>query len=423
MNTKAETVPAPDVLQAEALGTGHRRRIAYWIVSVLLAVAAVTAAYRFLHRPVASYTYTTLPASSGPLTVTVTATGQLQPLVQVEIGSEVSGTIEQVEADYNSRVRKGQVLARINPDKLAAGAAQARAARAAADARMADARAAVKVDALAVWRCTTLRAKQLCTQESLDGAQAALERAQASLDASGAEAEQAAAAQKVAETDLAKAVIRSPIDGIVLIRSVEPGQTVAASFQSPVLFTLAQDLAHMELDVDVDEADIGSVKQGEPATFSVDAYPDRSFPARLTQVRFGPKTVQGVVTYQAVLMVDNRDLALRPGMTATASITVKHVTKALLVPNASLRFQPPEQEDGESRGLVASLLPHAPHSVTARTHAPAAGSERDIWVLKDGRPEPLRISIGASDGSMTEVLKGALNEGDSVITDATAAKR
>lgn len=414
MNAKAETAPMPDTLQSETFGAG-RRRILYWTLSILLALAAVGVAYRFIHRPAVQYTYTTMPVASAPLTVTVTATGQLQPLVQVDIGSEVSGTIEKVEADYNSRVRKGQVLARINTDKLAAGAA--------ADARTADARATVKVDELAVWRCRTLHAKQLCAQQALDEAQAALERAQASLDAAGAEAEQAAAAQKVAETDLAKAVIRSPIDGIVLIRSVEPGQTVAAIFQSPVLFTLAQDLAHMELDVDVDEADIGSVKGGQPAKFTVDAYPDRSFPARLTQVRFGPKTVQGVVTYQAVLMVDNQDLALRPGMTATASITVKHVEHALLVPNAALRFQPPEEERGESRGLVASLLPHPPHSVTDHTSAPAGGPERDIWVLKAGRPEQVRISIGASDGSVTQVLKGALEEGDLVITDAATAKR
>ncbi|HEX2668074.1 MAG TPA: efflux RND transporter periplasmic adaptor subunit [Gammaproteobacteria bacterium] len=420
------TPPAPqDEHSGEAFtadtAARRRRRLRIAAGAVLMALVAATAAYLMLRGRQPAYTYSTTAAVHGPLTVTVTATGQLAPVTQVDIGSEVSGTIEHVEADYNTRVRAGQVLARINTDKLSASAAQARAARNAADAHTTDAQAVVKMDELALWRCSTLHAKGLCSQEAEDEARAALDRARAALAAAVAEAERAGAALKVAETDLSKAVIRSPIDGIVLTRAAEPGQTVTAAFQSPVLFTLAQDLAHMELDVDVDEADIGSVKEGEPASFSVDAYPDRSFPAKLTQVRFGPKTIQGVVTYQAVLMVDNHELLLRPGMTATATITVKKIQDALLVPNTALRFQPPETEEG-SHGLVGSLLPHPPRSLLQVTRAPTS-TERDIWVLRDGQPTSVRIVIGASDGSRTQVLSGGLEPGMQVITDMTAAKK
>lgn len=418
-----QTVAAtPEMDLAETVVSRRRRWLWRSLAGVTVLASVVVVALWLAQRAEPHHIYTTISANTGPLTVTVTATGQLAPVTEVDIGSEVSGTVESVAADYNTRVRKGQVLARINTDKLTAVADQARAARESADAKTREAAATVKQDELTVWRCSTLRAKNLCSQETLDQAQAALAVAQANQGAALAAVKQSQAALKQAETDLSKAVIRSPIDGIVLTRAVEPGQTVAASFQSPVLFTLAQDLAHMELDVDVDEADIGSVKEGQPASFTVDAYPDRSFPARLTQVRFGPKTIQGVVTYQAVLMVDNRQLLLRPGMTATATVKVKEIANALLVPNAALRFQPPAAETERGRGLVGSLLPHPPRSITEVTRAPT-GTERDVWVLKDGKPVPVRIGIGASDGSHTQVLSGDLGPGAAVITDMTGGNK
>ena len=422
MNSQAAVAATPDMELAETAVSRRRRWLWRGVAGAALVIGVGTATLWLMQRGGPHRVYTTIPASTGPLTVTVTATGQLAPVTEVDIGSEVSGTVESVTADYNTRVHKGQVLARINTDKLPAVADQARAARESADARTREAAATVKQDELTVWRCSTLRAKNLCSQEALDQAQAALAVAQANQGAALAAVKQSRAALKQAETDLAKAVIRSPIDGIVLTRAVEPGQTVAALFQSPVLFTLAQDLAHMELDVDVDEADIGSVKEGQPASFTVDAYPDRSFPARLTQVRFGPKTIQGVVTYQAVLMVDNRQLLLRPGMTATATVTVKHIAAALLVPNAALRFQPPETEAESGHGLVGSLLPHPPRSITEVTRAPT-GTDRDVWILKDGKPVAIRIGIGASDGSRTQVMSGDLAPGMAVITDMTEGKK
>lgn len=417
--------PAP-IDEAEAaeieLAASRRRRIVRWTGLVVLLALALSALYFTLRTKAPVYHYVTVPVSRGPLTVTVTATGQLAPVTEVDIGSEVSGTVASVEADYNTRVRAGQVLARINPDKLKAVADQARAALDSAQAKTREAAATVKEDELAAWRCGQLRQKDLCSQEALDQAQAALAVAQAGQGAAEASVKQARAALDQAQTDLAKSVIRSPIDGIVLTRSVEPGQTVAASFQSPVLFTLAQDLTRMELDVDVDEADIGSVKEKQPASFTVDAYPNRSFPARLTQVRFGPKTVQGVVTYQTVLMVDNRELLLRPGMTATATITVQHIADAVLIPNAALRFEPPENASDSSRGLMGSLLPHAPRSISEKTKAPAQSPDRQVWVLQGGRLTPIKVRVGTSDGTLTQVLAGDLNPDMQVVTDVTVPK-
>ncbi|NIA08858.1 MAG: HlyD family efflux transporter periplasmic adaptor subunit, partial [Nitrospiraceae bacterium] len=221
------------------------------------------------------------------------------------------------------------------------------------------------------------------------------------------------------ETDLSKATVYSPINGVVLKRAVDPGQTVAATFQTPLLFTLAEDLSKMELHVDVDEADIGMVRSGQKATFTVDAYPDRRFPAHITQVRFGPKTVAGVVTYETVMRVDNSELLLRPGMTATANIVVKHIDKALLVPNAALRFVPPPQDESASSsgGLVGRLLPHPPRSMFTEAREKLKGKRRRVWIIRNGRLFPIKISIGATDGIMTEVKKGKIKPGLPLVVD------
>lgn len=223
-----------------------------------------------------------------------------------------------------------------------------------------------------------------------------------------------------AETNLAKASIRSSIDGIVLARKVEPGQTVAASFQAPVLFTLAEDLSKMELEVDVDEADVGQVRDEQPATFTVDAYPDRKYPATIRRVGFGSQTKDGVVSYKTVLTVNNDDLSLRPGMTATAEITTVTRTGALLVPNAALRYSPPATATPakQSSSIVSSLLPRPPES--ARKSAGAGKVESDaqrVWVLTEAGPEELPVTVGPSDGRFTEITAGNLKPGMKVITE------
>ncbi|MBB3133925.1 multidrug efflux pump subunit AcrA (membrane-fusion protein) [Rhizobium pisi] len=220
---------------------------------------------------------------------------------------------------------------------------------------------------------------------------------------------------QLAEVNLAKAKIVSPIDGVILTRSVNPGATVAASLSAPILFTIAGDLKKMELQVDVDEADVGHIAVGQKAKFTVDAYPDRTFPAEIEQIRFASEVVNNVVTYKAVLSVDNADLLLRPGMTATADVTVEAVKDTLMVPNAALRYAP-AQAERRGRGIFGLFGPPRQR----RDSGPAlTGAERRVWVLRDGRPTPVVIQVGSSDGQFTQVVSGDIKEHDALVTDAT----
>jgi len=263
------------------------------------------------------------------------------------------------------------------------------------------------------------------SQTEMDAAEAAFTRAKANAANCRAAVSQAQATLSASETDLSKSIIRSPINGIVLTRSVEPGQTVAASMTTPVLFKLAEDLAQMELQVNVDEADVGKIREGQKATFTVDAWPDRTFQARVVQARFGSTTTEGVVTYTTVLKVDNGDLSLRPGMTATASITVNSVENAILLPSTALRFTPPVQEEEKSSGsLVGMLLPRPPHSrSTERQDAAGNKKQQKVWILRDGQPQAMPVTVGATDGVLTEMLTGDLKPGTAVVVDSvTGAK-
>jgi HlyD family secretion protein len=275
---------------------------------------------------------------------------------------------------------------------------------------------------LAFERCEKLAERQLCTTGDLDAARAAHARAKAAEASARAQVAEARATLDGKETELAKTEIRSPIDGLVLLRQIEPGQTVAASLQAPILFTLAEDLAQMELHVAVDEADVGRIAVGQSASFTVDAWPERSFPASITQVRFAPRTVEGVVTYETVLTVDNSDLALRPGMTATAVITVQELQDALLVPNAALRFTPPATEAAQprQRGAFGMLFPRPP---MGQRHGNAdRNGGRKVWVLRDGAPQAVPVQTGASDGKFTELQSGELQAGEQVVVDTVAMK-
>jgi HlyD family secretion protein len=284
-----------------------------------------------------------------------------------------------------------------------------------------EAQATVVETRLAVERCQKLAARQLCPAGDLDTAQAAFARAKATEASMRAQVVQARATLGGKETELAKAEIRSPIDGLVLVRQVEPGQTVAASLQAPVLFTLAEDLARMELHIAVDEADVGRVAVGQSAEFTVDAWPERTFPAAITQVRFAPRTVDGVVTYETVLAVDNSDLALRPGMTATAVITVRELHDFVLVPNWALRFAPPmAAAQPRQRGAFGILFPRPP--MDGRRSNTVKNGGQKAWVLRDGRPEALPVKTGATDGSRSELLSGDLQPGQAVVVDAITAK-
>ncbi|MFT3914732.1 MAG: efflux RND transporter periplasmic adaptor subunit [Anaeromyxobacteraceae bacterium] len=359
----------------------------------------------------------------GTLTVAVSATGTLQPTNQVDVGSELSGVVRAVEATYNQRVEQGQVLARLDPTKLEAQAAQNAAALASARAKVAQAGATVDEDRQQLARLEAVREKsggKVPAQADLDAATAALARARADLAAAEAAAQQARAALDATRVDLTKAVVRSPVTGVVLKRSIEPGQTVAASLSAPVLFTVAEDLRRMELQVAVDEADVGRVKAGQEARFTVDAFPGRTFTARVAQVRLGATTSSGVVTYTTVLAVDNDDLALFPGMTATASIVVERAEGALLVPAAALRWSPPAPPGsgqggatpGGPPGILGKLMPRPPGD--APPPAAQSGAPR-IHVLRDGRPEPVEVTVGPTDGALTAVAAGGVAEGARVV--------
>lgn len=376
--------------------------------------------------------YQTQEIKRGSLTVTVSATGTLQPTNQVEVGSEISGTLKTVEVDFNDAVKRGQVLARIDTAKLDAQARQTAASLDAARAKVLQTRATVTEAGAKFERLVQVQQAsggKVPSKTEMDSAHATLARAVADEANARATVSQAEATLEAQRTDLVKAVIRSPINGVVLKRAAEPGQTVAAAFQTPVLFTLAEDLTQMELHVDVDEADVGKVQQAQAATFTVDAYPERIFPARITQVRFGSKTVSGVVTYETVLKVDNSGMLLRPGMTGTANITVQKVDDALLVPNAALRFAPPLPEIAKPEGgggLLGNILPRPPSSAPRQPES-AAAKQSHVWLLRGEKLEKMAITTGMSDGIMTEVSMtesaGKLETGMAVVVDVIEAKK
>ena len=409
------------------LNSGKRtpgRHLLRWLLVLLVILLLGGGALFWLQRGSESAVhYQTAEVTRGDLMVTVTATGTLEPVNQVDVGSELSGIIETVAVDFNDRVQRGQVLARLDTDRLQAQVLESRAALQSSEAKTKEAQATVLETRLAFERCEKLAERQLCSTADLDGARAAYLRASASEASNRALVAQAHATLDGKETDLAKADIRSPIDGLVLLRQIEPGQTVAASLQAPVLFTLAEDLAYMELHVAVDEADVGRIGEGQAATFTVDAWPERSFPATITQVRFAPRTVEGVVTYETVLAVDNSDLALRPGMTATAVITVKELHDAVLLPNTALRFSPSQTETAQPRmrGAFGMLFPRPPMDQRRRNGGNSSGQK--VWVLRDGVPEAVPVKTGASDGRLTELLSGEVKPGQAVVVDAVTVKK
>jgi HlyD family secretion protein len=371
--------------------------------------------------------YMTHNLTRGDLIATVIATGTLAPINQVEVGSELSGIIKAVAVDDNDRVRVGQILARLDATKIEAQASQIKAALAAARAKVQQTQATEEEARAQLARAEQLASRQLISQSDLDTARATLKRGEADRINAAAAVTQAEATLQATQTDLTKTIIRSPINGVVLERRIEPGQTVAASFQAPVLFTLAEDLTKMELDVDVDEADVGQVQAGQDATFTVDAYPDRVFTARVATVRFSSTTTSGVVTYKTVLYVDNSGLLLRPGMTTTADIIVRRVSNAIVVPNAALRFAPatPSRESSPSGGgLLGRLMPRPPRpSANASQSATADKTHQRLWILRDGQPMAIEIRVGMTDGKMTELVSGDIQPGTPVIVQSAAANK
>jgi len=415
---------------AKTLGTGessgNTKVPKRWLIAVILVLAAVVMAlvFRKASNSSSAVRYKTQEVQRGDLTVIVTATGTLEPTNQVDVSSELSGIIKTVEVDYNSKVKVGQTLAILDTSKLEAQVTQYEAALASAKSKVLQTQATVKEtrSKLAqLRRVKELSGNKVPSQTEIDAAEAALERALSDVDSAKAGVSQSQATLDVYLTDLSKAVIRSPVNGIVLTCSAEPGQTVAASLDPPVLFTMAEDLTKMELIVDVDEADVGNIQEGQTATFTVAAYPNRTFEARIIQARYGASTTSGVVTYETVLKVDNPDLSLRPGMTATADIIVKKIENAVLIPSAAFRFAPPTQEEEKSStGLLDALLPRPPSG--AQQPADIAGKKQQrVWTLQDGQLLAVPVTIGSTNGGMTEVLGSEIQPGTAVVVDTISS--
>jgi HlyD family secretion protein len=400
-----------------------RRLVGWAALAALVLLLAALAIFR--SGSGAEQTFVVEPTSRVDLTVIVTATGSVQPTNQIDVSSELSGTIRSVLVDFNSPVKVGQVLAELDTDKLKATLNSSRAKLASAKAKVLDAEATLVEKRVVYERKKALATSRVSSPQDIDTAKAAYDRASAGVESAKADVGAAEADVELNETNLVKSRIVSTINGVVLKRNVDPGQTVASSLQAPVLFTIAEDLTQMEVQVDVDEADVGKVKEGQQAAFSVDAFPDRKFQARIRELRYGSEVVQGVVTYKAVLSTDNSELLLRPGMTATAEIIVQQATKALTVPNAALRYSPPATQTSEQNTSLLRRLGilrgRPPFRLASQREQ--GGPNRRVWILKNGAPDSVSVVVGVSDGQRTEIVKGDLTEGQGVIVDSTTAKQ
>lgn len=365
------------------------------LIGVAIVLLIGVAAFMLLRNKGNELKFRTEKVIRADIEATVTATGTVNPVTTVLVGTQVSGTIKDIYADFNSPVKKGQLIAQIDPATFEAQVEQAKANVLSARANLEKAEATLVDAKRTMDRNRGLFSRNLIARSELDTAETNHETAKAQVGAAKAQIAQTEAALKISETNLRYTRILSPVDGVVVSRNVDIGQTVAASFQTPTLFTIAQDLTKMQIDTNVDEADIGRIKIAQDVEFTVDAYPDVTFKGRVSQVRIAPIIVQNVVTYDVVIRVDNPELKLKPGMTANVSVIVARKKDILKLPNATLRFRPPEKEK-------------------TRTLYKGSG----VWVMEVGKPKRIAVSVGISDGSYTEVLSGDLKEGQEVIVES-----
>jgi HlyD family secretion protein len=384
------------------------KRFVLWI-AVIVVLLIIASAVRQC-RNAGTENYQIAVVTRGPITQAVTATGTLNPVVNVQVGSQVSGNIAKLFADFNSQVKAGQVVAQIDPALFQATVTQA-------EGDLASAQAALELAKLNATRTQELFAKKTSSKADLDQAVATLHQSEANVKIKQG-------ALDKAKADLEHCTITSPIDGVVISRSVDVGQTVAASLQAPVIFQIANDLTKMQIDANVAEADVGVLEVGQDVDFTVDAFPMRTFHGKVVQVRNAPITVQNVVTYDTVIGVNNPDLKLKPGMTANVSVIVAHKDNILQIKNAALRYRPAEAASGQmsAPGIGSNQSkPRPPGGPQRGAGRERGSSERTVYVLSGGRPQPAQIKTGISDGVVTEVTEG-LKEGDRVITAELASK-
>ena len=412
----------------EILGLGRGARAKRWASRLIWFVICAGLFvggfwwYQSSQTSAAKVTYETVQSKRADLIVSVTATGTIEPTTQIDVSSEMSGVVRAVNVDNNSLIKKGDVLAELDTERFTAQLRSMQASVEGAKAKLVDAQATLQAANLTLTRQQALIKKGLSVSQDFETAKASQARAEAAITGAEADILIANANLELKQLDIDKSKILSPVDGIVLKRAVEPGQTVASSLQAPILFTLAEDLKHMQLEANIDEADIGTVKVGQTASFTVDAFTGRNFPARIETIEFSPETTDGVVTYKAILSVDNSDLALRPGMTATAQITVQEIKQALLVPNAALRYSPPVAAKQESFSLTRMFMPRMPRGGDG-AKKPVIAGERTVWILKNDTPQSVTVGTGASDGKMTEIVKGELTADTPLITASKSGSK
>ncbi|MEI6195544.1 MAG: efflux RND transporter periplasmic adaptor subunit [Verrucomicrobiota bacterium] len=426
---KATETSSPVDLAGAIKGGGSGKHLKRNMIFVFIVLALGGGAWFWWSRiekaknQVAPYVTETL--KRGDISLTITATGNLAPTTQVIVGGELSGTTLEVYVDFNDRVKLGTPMAKLDTSKLAQQTEISRATLNAAQAGVAQAEATVKETAAALNRQRELSQAKLVSTADYEVTIATAGRADADLLSAQAVVGEAEAQVRINEYDLSKAIIKSPIDGIVLTRSIEPGQTVAASFTAPQLFVIAEKLERMKLNVAIAEADIGRVAAGQKSTFTVDAWPDRSYTAKVSKVSYGSAVTDNVVTYLAELEVSNDDLSLRPGMTATADIRVAESTNVFLVPTAALRFVPASTNAAPTatkKSFVQSLIPmptrNSKRPTDTDTAVKSAGAH--IWILRDGHAESIAVQLGLNDGRNTEVSGTGLTEGMLIILRANA---
>ena len=422
-----------------AVETKSRSRMRILVVGGAILLVALAGFWLLRRRGPATPRFETATVQRGRLISRVTATGTLSALVTVQVGTQVSGRIAQLNVDFNSPVKKGELIAKIDPQLFEAAVEQSRANYIEAKANLSKSKAQALDAQRQLSRGDVLLKKELISQADRDTLETNKLAADAQVELSAGAVEQARAALHQAEINLAYTSIVSPIDGTVISRNVDVGQTVAASLQAPTLFTIAENLKKMQVDTNVAEADVGRLNPGMIAGFTVDAYPNERFQGTIRQIRNAPQTVQNVVTYDAVIDVDNSDLKLKPGMTTNVSVIVAEKDDVLKVPNAALRFKPPPEmiqeqirvaghpgakEAGGGQRVAGrapageARRPPRPVEAGGEIGAPAAPNEKTVWVLKDGRPIPVSIRTGISDGTLTEVVSGPMSEGDQLITAA-----
>ena len=392
--TPVVLVPPPPPARA-------RSRKPWAIAAVLtLAVIAAVGAGWWLTSTGNTVRYTTAAVSRGAVTRTVTATGTVNPVLTIIVGSYVSGVIQEIHCDYNTEVKKGQVCAKIDPRPYQTVVDQNKANLDQARAQLVKDQANFDYVKLNYDRNARLAQTNAISKDTLDIAKNALDQARALIGVDQAIIEQRQAQLAAAQVNLDYTNIVSPVDGTVVSRNVTIGQTVAASFQTPTLFLIATDLTEMQVDTNVSESDIGGIKEGDKALFTVDAFPNRTFQGTVTQVRQSPQTVQNVVTYDVVVSIDNHDLALKPGMTAANRIVIDERADVLRVPSQALRYAPATAGTGRRSGTAGKARP-----------TPQAR----VWVLRDGKPVRVAVTAGLDDDTFTEIVKGELNPGDQVI--------